>query len=123
MGKYYFYAEVTFGWWEKSVFSKAREANVIHADSYAHAAGILDENYGEELISIDKLEAISEEGAAMTLSIDAGRQLRDAALKYDFAEVFERKDYSAPEPREEEPQPAKVTVRVVKEDGPVEMWE
>ena len=118
---YPFYAEVVWTWWEGSVRKTAHEANLVMAQSYAHAAGILEENYGDELEAIKRLECIGEESLAIPMPIAAGRLFKNAVLEYAKAEVIETKDYSAPEPREEEPQPAKVTVRVVKEDGPVEM--
>lgn len=33
---------------------------IVAADSYADAAGIIEENYGEDLVSIDYLEATDQ---------------------------------------------------------------
>lgn len=90
---YFFYTEVTWCWWEDNVRKKAHESVIVFAKSHSHAAGILEENYGDELFSIDKIEMISE-GNTLPLSIAAGHALRDAAINYGKAEVIEEKDYS-----------------------------
>ena len=90
---YFFYTEVTWCWWENNVRKKAHESVIVFAQSHSHAAGILEENYGDELFSIDKIEIISE-GNTLPLSIAAGHALRDAAINYGKAEVIEEKDYS-----------------------------
>ena len=95
--KYFYYAEVIWCWWEESVRKTAQEAIVLSAQSYAEAAGMIEENYGEELHCIDRLECIGE-GLMLPLSLAAGRDLRKAALDYGVAEVVEEKDYSKPEP-------------------------
>lgn len=90
---YFFYTEVTWCWWENNVRKKAHESVIVFAQSHSHAAGILEENYGDELFSIDKIEIISE-GNTLPLSIAAGHALRDAAVNYGKAEVVEEKDYN-----------------------------
>lgn len=90
---YFFYTEVTWCWWENSVRKKAHESVIVFAQSHSHAAGILEENYGDELFSIDKIEMIGESNI-LPLSIAAGHALRDAAINYGKAEVIEEKDYS-----------------------------
>ena len=65
---YFFYTEVTWCWWENNVRKKAHESVIVFAQSHSHAAGILEENYGDELFSIDKIEIISE-GNTLPLSI------------------------------------------------------
>ena len=89
----FYYTEVTWCWREESKCKTAQEAVVVCATSYSHAAGIVEENYGDELVSIDKIEQISE-GGVLPLSILSGRALRDAALNYGIAEVIEEKDFS-----------------------------
>lgn len=95
--KYFYYAEVIWCWWEENVRKTAQEAIVLSARSYAEAAGMIEENYGEELHCIDRLECIGE-GLMLPLSLAAGRDLRKAALDYGIAEVIEENDYSKPEP-------------------------
>ena len=90
---YFFYTEVTWCWWENNVRKKAHESVIVFAQSHSHAAGILEENYGDELFSIDKIEMIGESNI-LPLSIAAGHALRDAAINYGKAEVIEEKDYS-----------------------------
>lgn len=92
MEYYFFYTEVTWCWWEENKRKTAREAVIVFAQSHSHAAGILEENYGDELLSIDKIEIISEN--TLPLSIAAGHALRDAAINYGKAEVVEEKDCS-----------------------------
>lgn len=89
----FYYTEVTWCWWEESKRKTAQEAVVVCATSYSHAAGIVEENYGDELVSIDKIEQISED-KVLPLSILSGRALRDAALGYGQAEIVEEKDFS-----------------------------
>lgn len=95
----FYYTEVTWCWWEESKRKTAQEAVVVCATSYSHAAGIVEENYGDELVSIDKIEQISEE-KTLPLSILSGRALRDAALGYGGADIIEEKDYSNPTPKQ-----------------------
>ena len=90
---YFFYTEVTWCWWENNVRKKAHESVIVFAQSHSQAAGILEENYGDELFSIDKIEMIGESNI-LPLSIAAGHALRDAAINYGKAEVIEEKDYS-----------------------------
>ena len=89
----FYYTEVTWCWWEESKRKTSQEAVVVCATSYSHAASIIEENYGDELVSIDKIEQISEE-KTLPLSILSGRALRDAALGYGGAEIVEEKDFS-----------------------------
>ena len=93
----FYYTEVTWCWWEESKRKTAQEAVVVCATSYSHAAGIIEENYGDELVSIDKIEQISED-KILPLSILSGRALRDAAHGYGSAEIIEEKDFSKLEP-------------------------
>lgn len=90
---YFFYTEVTWCWWENNVHKKAHESVIVFAQSHSQAAGILEENYGDELFSIDKIEMIGESNI-LPLSIAAGHALRDAAINYGKAEVIEEKDYN-----------------------------
>ena len=103
----FYYTEVTWCWWEESKRKTAQEAVVVCATSYSHAAGIIEENYGDELVSIDKIEQISED-KVLPLSILSGRALRDAAIGYGVAEIIEEKDFSKPE------SPAENTVKEVR---------
>lgn len=89
----FYYTEVTWCYWENSTRKMMREAVIICAASYGQAAAILEENYGEELYSIDKIEAISEDHT-MPLSITAGRALRNAVNDYGAAEIVEETDFS-----------------------------
>jgi hypothetical protein len=89
----FYYTEVTWCWWEESKRKTAQEVAIVCATSYSHAAGIVEENYGDELVSIDKIEQISED-KVLPLSISSGRALRDAALNYGVAEIVEEKDFS-----------------------------
>ena len=89
----FYYTEVTWGWWEESKRKTAQEAVIVWGQSYSHAASIIEDNYGDELVSIDKIEQIGE-GGVLPLSILSGRALRDAALNYGIAEVIEEKDFS-----------------------------
>lgn len=89
----FYYAEVIWCWWEGNVRKTAQEAIVLNAQSYAEAAGMIEENYGEELHCIDRLECIGE-GLMLPLSLAAGRDLRKAALDYGAAEIVEEKDFS-----------------------------
>ena len=89
----FYYTEVTWCWWEESKRKTAQEAVIVCATSYSQVAGIVEENYGDELVSIDKIEQISE-NKILPLSISSGRALRDAALNYGVAKVIEEKDFS-----------------------------
>ena len=89
----FYYTEVTWGWWEESKRKTAQEAVIVWGQSYSHAASIIEDNYGDELVSIDKIEQIGD-GGVLPLSILSGRALRDAALNYGIAEVIEEKDFS-----------------------------
>ena len=89
----FYYTEVTWCWWGESKRKTTQEAVVVCAASYSHAAGIVEENYGDELVSIDKIEQISED-KVLPLSILSGRALRDAALGYGQAEIVEEKGFS-----------------------------
>ena len=89
----FYYTEVTWCWWEESKRKTAQEAVIVWSQSYSLAASIIEDNYGDELVSIDKIEQISE-GGVLPLSILSGRALRDAALNYGQAEVVEEIDYS-----------------------------
>ena len=89
----FYYTEVTWGWWEESKRKTAQEAVIVWGQSYSHAASIIEDNYGDELDSIDKIEQISEE-KTLPLSILSGRALRDAAINYGRAEIIEEKDFS-----------------------------
>lgn len=91
----FYYTEVTWCWWEESKRKTAQEAVLVWCQSYAHAASIIEDNYGDELLSIDKIEQISED-KILPLSISSGRALRDAALNYGAAEIIEEKDFSQP---------------------------
>lgn len=93
MDWYFFYAEVTWVFWENNVRKKCEESVILMAQSYKNAAGIIEENYGDELFSIDKLEIIGE-GNSLPLSIAAGRRVREAAINYGAAAVIEEIDYS-----------------------------
>jgi NAD(P)-dependent dehydrogenase (short-subunit alcohol dehydrogenase family) len=84
----FYYTEVTWCWWEESKRKTAQEAAIVWGQSHAHAASIIEDNYGDELVSIDKIEQISE-GGVLPLSILSGRALRDAALNYGAAEIIE----------------------------------
>ena len=96
----FYYTEVTWCYWENSTRKKMREAVIICAASYGQVAAILEENYGEELYSIDKIEAISEDHT-MPLSISAGRALRNAVNDYGAAEIVEETDFNKKnEPKE-----------------------
>lgn len=103
----FYYTEVTWCWWEENKRKTAQEAVVVCATSYSHAAGIVEENYGDELVSIDKIEQISED-KVLPLSVLSGRALRDAAINYGAAEIIEEKDFSKPEP------PAENAVREIR---------
>ena len=89
----FYYTEVTWCWWEENIRKTAQEAAIVWGQSHAHAASIIEDNYGDELVSIDKIEQISE-GGVLPLSILSGRALRDAALNYGAAEIIEEKDFS-----------------------------
>ena len=93
MDWYFFYAEVTWVFWENRVRKKCEESVILMAQSYKHAAGIIEENYGDELYSIDKLEIIGE-GNALPLSIVEGHRVREAAINYGVAAIIEEIDYS-----------------------------
>ena len=89
----FYYTEVTWCWWEESKRKTAQEAAIVWGQSHAHVASIIEKNYGDELVSIDKIEQIGE-GEVLPLSISSGRALRDAALNYGQAEIVEEKDFS-----------------------------
>ena len=89
----FYYTEVTWCWWEESKRKTAQEAVIVWGQSHSHAASIIEDNYGDELVSIDKIEQISED-RVLPLSILSGRALREAALGYGGAEIIEEKDFS-----------------------------
>ena len=84
MEQYPFYIEVTYGWWDQQSRSEyvKTEAVILMAESFAEAVGKIEEDYGEELRNIGKVECISS-SSSIVLDIESGRAFCKAVETYD----------------------------------------
>lgn len=89
---YPFYAEIVWMWYEDGKRTTNREAIFLMADSYANAAGKIEEDYGEELDHIEHLECIND--GRMLCSVTKGREILKIFQEYEFAEIVDVKEYS-----------------------------
>ena len=83
MEVYPFYIEVTYGWWDqqsKSEYIKT-EAVILMAETFAEAVGIIEEDYGNELHNIGKVECLSS-CSNIVLDIESGRAFCKAIDTY-----------------------------------------
>ena len=81
--QYPFYIEVTYGWWDqqsKSEYVKT-EAVILMAETFAEAVGKIEEDYGNELHNIGKVECISS-SSSIVLDIESGRAFCKAIDTY-----------------------------------------
>lgn len=84
MEQYPFYIEVTYGWWDQQSRSEyvKTEAVILMAESFTEAVGKIEEDYGEELHNIGKVECISS-SSSIVLDIESGRTFCKAVETYD----------------------------------------
>lgn len=84
MEQYPFYVEVTYGWWDQQSRSEyiKTEAVILMAETFAEAVGKIEEDYGEELRHIGKVECISS-SSNIVVGVDAGRAFCKAIDEYD----------------------------------------
>lgn len=87
MEQYPFYIEVTWGYWENNKsYQKKQESVILMANTFAEAVGKIEENYGDQLYSIEKVECISD-CSTLTLPITEGRKLVKLLEQYDRGEI------------------------------------
>lgn len=84
MEQYPFYVEVTYGWWDQQSRSEyiKTEAVILMAESFTEAVGKIEEDYGEELHNIGKVECISS-SSSIVVDIESGRAFCKAVEIYD----------------------------------------
>ena len=90
MELYPFYIEVTYGYYENNAnYIEKQEAVIIPADSFSQAVNKIEDNYGEELVSIGCVECLSD-CEDIVLDIESGRAfLRNYHKHNDPAPVKE----------------------------------
>lgn len=86
MEQYPFYVEVTWGYWEDNKYNQKQESVILMANTFAEAVGKIEENYGDELYSIEKVECISD-CATIALPVAEGRKLVGLLTQYDRGEI------------------------------------
>lgn len=86
MEQYPFYIEVTWGYWEDNKYNQKQESVILMANTFAEAVGKIEENYGDELYSIEKVECISD-CATIALPVAEGRKLVGLLTQYDRGEI------------------------------------
>lgn len=86
MEQYPFYIEVTWGYWEDNKYNQKQESVILMAETFAKAVGKIEENYGDELYSIEKVECISD-CSTLTLPVIEGRKLIKLLAQYDRGEI------------------------------------
>lgn len=86
MEQYPFYIEVTWGYWEDNKYNQKQESVILMAETFANAVGKIEENYGDELYSIEKVECISD-CSTLTLPVTEGRKFVKLLEKYDRGEL------------------------------------
>lgn len=86
MEQYPFYVEVTWGYWEDNKYNQKQESVILMAETFANAVGKIEENYGDELYSIEKVECISD-CSTLTLPVTEGRKFVKLLEKYDRGEL------------------------------------
>ena len=86
MEQYPFYVEVTWGYWEDNKYNQKQESVILMAETFANAVGKIEENYGDELYSIEKVECISD-CSTITLPVVEGRKLVKLLAQYDRGEI------------------------------------
>lgn len=94
MEQYPFYVEVTWGYWEDNKYNQKQESVILMAETFANAVGKIEENYGDELYSIEKVECISD-CSTLTLPVTEGRKFVKLLEKYDRGE-FDVEDKEGP---------------------------
>lgn len=86
MEQYPFYIEVTWGYWEDNKYHQKQESVILMAETFTKAVGKIEENYGDELYSIEKVECISD-CSTLTLPVVEGRKLVKLLAQYDRGEI------------------------------------
>ena len=86
MEQYPFYIEVTWGYWEDNKCNQKQESVILMANTFAEAVGKIEENYGDDLYSIDKVECISD-CSTLALPVVEGRKLVKLLAQYDRGEI------------------------------------
>lgn len=86
MEQYPFYVEVTWGYWENNKYNQKQESVILMAETFANAVGKIEENYGDELYSIEKVECVSD-CSTLTLPVTEGRKFVKLLEKYDKGEL------------------------------------
>ena len=86
MEQYPFYIEVTWAYWEDNKYHQKQESVILMANTFAEAVGKVEENYGDELYNIEKVEFISD-CSTLTLPVVEGRKLVKLLAQYDRGEI------------------------------------
>lgn len=86
MEQYPYYVEVVWGFFENNMYQKRQEAVILFAGSYAEAMGRIEENYGEELYCINKMECFGD-GTTITLPTKLGRRLLEDINLYGIGGI------------------------------------
>ena len=86
MEQYPFYVEVTWGYWEDNKYNQKQESVILIAETFANAVGKIEENYGDELYSIEKVECIND-CSTIALPVVEGRKLVKLLAQYDRGEI------------------------------------
>lgn len=85
MEQYPFYVEVTWEYLEDNKYKQKQESVILMAKTFADAVGKIEEDYGDKLCSIEKVECISD-CSTLTLPIAEGRKLVKLFTQYDRGE-------------------------------------
>lgn len=86
MEQYPFYVEVTWEYLEDNKYKQKQESVILMAKTFADAVGKIEEDYGDELCSIEKVECISD-CSTLTLPVTEGRKLFKLLAQYDRGEI------------------------------------
>lgn len=70
-----FYAEITFGYYQDNQWIEKQKSVVCFARDFSEAMADIEQYYGDELVSVEKL-SIYEEGDIIELSLDTGRAIQ-----------------------------------------------
>ena len=82
MEKYPFYIELTCGYYRDNTLIKNEMGELLFAETYTEAVSIIEENYGNELISINRVESFGDSVDTIPVPIAIGRQFVKDVNKY-----------------------------------------
>lgn len=78
---YPFYIELTFGYHENDHWIEKKKSVITFAENFAEAMTKIENYYGEELVSIEKMAAY-EAGELIELPINVGEQVKAVLEDY-----------------------------------------